>query len=557
MTKETSSLREETVYGSETNPREIVKPQPPCPLRALNYDILCEIIESLQDSRELRTLSMTCKWIREACKPCLFRNASIMTYTELITGKIFQHSSDVWLYVRQLTLLGPWEDVRDRTRIDLGDLRVPFAKFLAAMPRLETIILRSLWSNGMPWDAIATLLSTPRLRHFSLKINPSRQSPFPGDSAIFTAAPLESFEYTVDDYRYQPRVYIGETSLLNFVLPRISSSLKCLRIPLDVAPLSALASSHWPALQELSLRGDHPGNGIPVVPMSAVISNMPNLKSLSLLRAQRDNSHRQVLWPHTSTDIFPCKSLQSLTISYPDPSDRLFLELPCTLRQLSVRCWPRHYIHQHRHERKTMDRLGWRSPILTSSEVLVILERARSAWIEELEIEYQEDDDDPQLLRRLPILFPGLLSLTVCRYRRAMATEVPIDDIARSLSRNLRLDTLWLHLDLPNSPHPLSDFMSPAERGAFDAHEQLLCETAGIFASRSPASLRYVGMLLRERWSNTWLPFRVIRDRTQGLHLQLDHLMTRLRSRPSMDDGGGPRTNDQLPNPENLCVFEF
>ena len=46
--------------------------------RLLDDDSLLQIFEELRPGRHLRPLSLTCKWIRELCRPVLFRECSVM-----------------------------------------------------------------------------------------------------------------------------------------------------------------------------------------------------------------------------------------------------------------------------------------------------------------------------------------------------------------------------------------------------------------------------------------------------------------------------------------------
>ncbi|KAL7277995.1 hypothetical protein ACG7TL_007948 [Trametes sanguinea] len=66
------------------------------------------------------------------------------------------------------------------------------------MPLLNTISVTNGW-NGIPWDALKTMLAVPHLQHFLLYMTPERHHPYPVDEEPFTVAPLRTFEYIFDD----------------------------------------------------------------------------------------------------------------------------------------------------------------------------------------------------------------------------------------------------------------------------------------------------------------------------------------------------------------------
>ncbi|KAI9059322.1 hypothetical protein FKP32DRAFT_1580076 [Trametes sanguinea] len=343
-------------------------------------------------------------------------------------------------------------------------------------------------------------------------MTPERYHPYPTDSNPFSVAPLESFEFDYDGMRFNSTPFVGEQSLLNFVIPQLSNSLESLRLPLDSAPLAKLASSYWPRLQKLYLWGDRHAGQDQHVPMIAVFSAMPNLRSLTFLSTQKSETRRELIWPEGAPWTYSCAHLEHLQISFPDPNDRIFSHLPPSLRKLSLRCWPRHYLHHHAHERKVMDQNGWRSPIPTSSEMLRVLKRRPSRCLTELEIEYIEDDGDEQLLRAISALFPNLEALTLVRYRRRGETHVPVDRMAQDLSTAARLRILRVHLDFSSDFHPYAAFMRRASAEDLTTFAKVRHDAAELFANHLPSSLQCVCVLTRIRCLNTWRPFLVVRD---------------------------------------------
>ncbi|KAI0641649.1 hypothetical protein C8Q79DRAFT_284088 [Trametes meyenii] len=428
------------------------------------------------------------------------------------------------------------------------------------MTSLSSITIGEKWSSCVSWDDIRGLLGLPGLRHLDFQAPPYYDDDVPGRiHDLLPLPPLVSLRFSIPDYRYHPRNMPGETKLMAHLLQQLPSSLEVLYIPLDVAPLSAMTTFEWPRLRELHLKGDRRQDISTCPPMITVIARMPRLRSLSLLRAHghAQDSPRHIIWPADKTGYSLYQELERVTISYPDPADKIYSHMPSTLQRLSLRCWPRHYIHQHRHDRKTIeDRLGWMSPILRSSELCTILQRCETPKLQELEIEYEEDADDLALLQSIPFLFPNLTSLTVIRYRGTDVSDVPVSQIALALSGLRSLRILRIHLDFPGTPHPLSTMMPIKSFGLFEAHEELLQHSAHTFAVSLPGSLRFVCCLLRERWTNSWLPFRVMRDSGGLMSVKLDEDVTDIGDISMLDDPG-PLTNDQAPQYELYPRFEF
>ncbi|KAI0641648.1 hypothetical protein C8Q79DRAFT_284134 [Trametes meyenii] len=525
-------------------------------LRDIDFDILEKIFALLCPGGNLGALSLTCKWLREACKPYLFRCIRIGTHTPLEL-KYLQHLT-IWPHARHLIFCGNLWAHRNAKYVDLSG--VPFHKLLTWMDFLSSITIDEEWGGCVSWDHLQSLLSLPGLRHFNFQAPPYYDDDVPGcNHEPLSLPPLASLRFSIPDYRLHPRNVAGETDLMARLLQQLPSSLETLAIPLDVAPLSSMAAVEWPRLKELHLKGDHRQDMYNCPPMITVIAHMPRLRSLSLLRAHghAQDSPRHIVWPVNETGYSLYQELERVTVSYPDPTDKIYSHMPSTLRKLSLRCWPRHYVHQHRHDRKIVeDGLGWMSPIIHSSELYTILHRCQTPKLEELEIEYQEDADDPSLLQTIPNHFPNLTVLTIIRYRGTDTSYVSVSQIALALSGLRSLRVLRIHLDFPGTPHPLSTMMPIKSYGLFKAHEELLKCSAHTLAMSLPSSLRFVCCLLRERWTNSWLPFRIIRKPGLPVNVEFDEDVTDIGDMSMLDDPG-PLTDDQCPQYESFPRFEF
>ncbi|KAI0327872.1 hypothetical protein GY45DRAFT_1078608 [Cubamyces sp. BRFM 1775] len=421
------------------------------------------------------------------------------------------------------------------------------------MPSLQAITvddLDSMGGPGIPWDGIAALLSPPQLREFDLRITPNRGTPVPRDT-LFSIAPLTRLSFSIWDYRDHPRAQIGDVSLMEYVVSVVAPSLEYLSLPLDVAPIAEMAVLSWPRLRTLELKGDFVTDPVPAI--IDVLSRMPQLRHLTMLRSQRSGSPRPVLWSSACTKVFPCPELETLCLSHLDPKDELYSHLPSTLRQLSLRCWPRHYLHQHGHDRKAMTRLEWQSQICTASEIYFALRRCSlySSALESLEIEYEEDKHEDLLLYSISELFPHLKTLVIYRYRRQDSPSIKAVAITRALFRLRALRVLRIHPDLAEAPHPLADFMLDSPPFIFPAFEETLCEFANTLAKGLGPELRFVCLLFRERWTNLWIPFRIIRNPGGSV--------SEIRRETDLDAVGGytPNTEEQVPLPGEMDLFEF
>ncbi|KAI9059321.1 hypothetical protein FKP32DRAFT_1154840 [Trametes sanguinea] len=505
---------------------------------------MLDIVELLS-VRELKHFSATCRWFRQASKPHLFSDVRIDVAREVFTGNIFRASSDVWSYVRRITFGGMWCHDYDVSRPDLGDMEHPLTDFLCRMPLLDSIDVSESRTIGIPWDGIRALLSVPRIRHFSLRICPHRGRPFPSDAEGFAVAPLESFEYVLKDYMHLQRHYVGEMTLLRFILLQSAASLMHLRLPLGLAPLSVMSSLHWPQLRRLYLKGEAAvGESTP--PVISLVSHMPQLRSLTFLPALLRHSQRVILEPpQLACDAFPCPELDELTVAHPDPNDAFYPHLLPTLRRLTLQCWPRHYLYRRKNSGRALKQLAWQSPILSSSELLLLLEKTRLPELELLDVEYVADAQEERLLHRLPDLFPGLEMLTIYRYRGADTDEVPVVGVrsARLRSRSLhstqtwiarqfssydRLRMLRIHFDFPQPTNPKDD-----------QFQSLQCAAMEIARHIDSPAIRYVCALQREGLKNFWLPWRVDRDRNGAVRWTLDTTLTAFRG-VSMSDDDGP-----------------
>ncbi|KAI0327875.1 hypothetical protein GY45DRAFT_1078933 [Cubamyces sp. BRFM 1775] len=285
---------------------------------------------------------------------------------------------------------------------------------------------------------------------------------------------FESFEYKVPEFSTSPM------SILELVLKQSSSSLVHLSLPAGIISSSTLASLPWPRLRELDSRT--------TVTSEEAQSILPpccpecRFCALCVLLPQGPNSHGLSLWRVQRGSPFPCQEFESMTVSYPDPQDSAYSQPPATLRRLALRHTPRHY--RYRFEQKTIDYLSLRFAILTASEVFLILCQHRSEQLQELELEYEEDGCDNELLTGISAYSAALTILTLYRYRRRDSTMGgSAADMAQALTPLRRHRILRLHLDFVNAPHLLTCYMVDIPPGTWDTFFNTFTSTACVFAA--------------------------------------------------------------------------
>ncbi len=313
----------------------------------------------------------------------------------------------------------------------------PLMNALSLMPNLVSIDLDA-WRPidcdvaMIPWEAVKAMLTPPQLRDVRFSGGFDDRIVLPDQDELLSSLPVAPLK----SYTRVPAYYCttdDPTSLeIHFVSslaerPEVHESLETLVLPSECAPLESFHTHVWPRLRVLSLHG--PLKNLKreggLVPWMAFLGHMPQLASLTLDFAHPDGESRQPIWPHNAEFICPWQNLESLSITYPHPEDELYSHLPPSLRQLSLRCWPRHYIYLAPEERHHLIMLGWRSPISTSSEMLAALRACTLTLLDQLDIEFEEDPGDGALFR-LPTLFPNLTVLTIHRYRSRSSEVVPV-----------------------------------------------------------------------------------------------------------------------------------
>ncbi|KAI0768244.1 hypothetical protein BD413DRAFT_133032 [Trametes elegans] len=519
------------------------------PILSLNDHALDSILTGL-DKASLLVMSTTCQAIRKHCLPILFHEASVVSKTSCIQKRFLPEN--LWRYVSVLHLVDHCLDMYTGTPLDLQE-RLWFApdyllcgiydsltlqNALQHMPQLHSVQLH-MWdtiaTHGLPWSVLRPILSLPNLREFAIQFLRFAPDACSKEALAFNSpAPLTSFECTLNHRRvaapYGP-VEGNEQLALSVVLHGIHQTLERLVLTTDHAPLDDICFTlSWPCLRELVLRGEFRTVGDPPLPFVRLLANMPKLRNLDLRISQPPDIEPQPVWPADLPNmLLPWPGLQQLTVSCPQPDDKVYAALPYSLRCLSLRYYP----HLSTHQWTLRDERVWREwqwPLLGSSDVLRILRACDLPVLEHLELEYVENDADDDLLRFLGSAFaPTMTSLTIRRYRRKPSTHVPLDGICEALGALPRLHTLSLHLDFHDTPKV---YYRPLRVGGYEeyrledicAFEEKLLGVANMLARALGPALEMVKLAMP--WVGggaAWLEYDIFREAGGAAHAQYVH----------------------------------
>ncbi|EIW63417.1 uncharacterized protein TRAVEDRAFT_34554 [Trametes versicolor FP-101664 SS1] len=331
------------------------------------------------------------------------------------------------------------------------------------MGRLRNLVVNTSFNQGLPFYILNAILSTPQLESvqfgpsmcYPVKLDPS----FPKDLQFTSpVCSLTSFRRTLQSFERYSRAQ-AEADLLHCLFNQFHHTLQIAEMPSDTAPLRVLINNDWPCLRELILRG---GSQQSSKPMVQILGRMPNLRVLKLELAQRSGEGPRRVCPPGWAGGFPWPNLEVLTVSYPHPDDGLYAHLPSSLQELTLRCFPRHYVatatgKEGDFMRRHMYDSGWCSSLPSSSaEILGVLCRCSSSLVclRHLDIEFEESDEDIQLLRYIATAFSTLTFLQFLRYRKS--SEHPqhttsCADLGHALAPLTHLRLLRVHLDLEDT----------------------------------------------------------------------------------------------------------
>ncbi|RPD54810.1 hypothetical protein L227DRAFT_511103, partial [Lentinus tigrinus ALCF2SS1-6] len=428
----------------------------------LNEDVLNAILEILPRAG-LDELSRTCRQLRAACMPILFRQCFQLMQIRPEDPEWFLPYS-IWSHIQSLVIQDGCFDKIDATESEYTDncllcgvlAQSLFEQWLPRMPRLRSITLyqnpfNDEDSHGISWPTLSGMLSIPTLR--TLKIDRLHVCPAlrPSDELyIVSVAPLASFEYLLGKPALSVIIewpvlvkpdYAAEMKALSTALGAVHESLEVLSLPTPSVPIHIFSMHTWPRLRRLVLRGE-PSDSLMSSLLSG-ISHLPFLKSLVLKFSATVQVRPGVLCRSEDAIAFPCPALEELVLTYPDPADQVFDHLPSTLIALSLCCW-RHLYHEFLSPYRFW--IPSDGPLfallLSSTDMCRVLCRSQTPMLVRLTLEYRADDGDEALLHHIVQAYPRLTYLKFIRYRPRGVDTVPVVSAVDQLSLYLRIDEI-------------------------------------------------------------------------------------------------------------------
>ena len=218
-----------------------------------------------------------------------------------------------------------------------------------------------------------------------------------------------------------------ESRYLVQLLCGMHANAQSLLLPMESAPLAAMSELPWPNIRDLSLRGQYPANLSERLFPEFLIRVLPQLQSLCVRAAPQNTLPRPpILGPSMTSESITLPDLRSLTVAYPDPADAIFNISAPRLTHLSLCDQPRYYYARGVPEHVP----DWfAAPILRASECLGILQRMETPLLESIELVYQADTAEDDLLRHLAT-YPRLEIVELHRYREHDPDPVPYVSIS-------------------------------------------------------------------------------------------------------------------------------
>ncbi|KZW01348.1 hypothetical protein EXIGLDRAFT_830090 [Exidia glandulosa HHB12029] len=403
---------------------------------------------------DLIAFSMTCRHIRTACMPLLFKCLVITTalpdpaVVEVVSPYIqiaVVVAPELNLHEAYSTLFGQLPQLSE---LHVHELRTAStgtdsSDWIFRLPRVETVVLHMRYGSEL---LLTSAFAVPPLREFTM-IAPGR---------LDRLSQL-SFEQI-----------IWENAALEYVLDHVRQTLRVLRVPGESMRLSFLSAALWPRLSRLVLFGECP---LYDTSWPAVIRVMPALHSFVLDVALPRHATPPMLWPRDvdGSDTTETPALRGLMLTSPRPDDPVFARLPPTLTELSLREAPRYNCYT-RSERAQMIRFfpsarHYESTLLSSRGALQIFSVLQGRHIASLELVVREDAFELEMLARVAEACPTLAWFEFHRYRdvpedhtgdgrRSTPGEgVPTASLALAFSAFRSLRALRLNLDFPLTFH--------------------------------------------------------------------------------------------------------
>ncbi|KIK65716.1 hypothetical protein GYMLUDRAFT_70796 [Collybiopsis luxurians FD-317 M1] len=401
-----------------------------------NEDVIFLVLEMIRASsskqqylKDLRSLSLTSRYLRDVCLPVIFRrfkrtwDMTIRQRKEILPLKLCQHVT-----VFELDVSATGDILTDEPT----DITERLAAVLSRMEKLRTFRLKNSAERG-PWPALlSAIFSISSLTCLEIWDCPWRRPEEKFSRADLCLSQkysrLQKFVYRVpftdcfpresESYGRRDRVQ-GSVELSNLLVlvSLIHESAEVLELPAELA-LHLIAEFTYPKLRGLVIQGHEPLHSSD---WTKIFYSAPLLRDFHIQTPTGFTEypiHRKgvggatVSPSHGSGSIARnISNLESLTISNLLGKDLVFHSLAyANLRKLSLKTFP------------LPDVLGARwsnihSKVMTSSEVLSFLSTIQLPNLEMFELCYVVDVKEGSMLARVKSSFPGLEALEMHRFR--------------------------------------------------------------------------------------------------------------------------------------------
>uniref|UniRef100_A0A0W0G496 F-box domain-containing protein n=1 Tax=Moniliophthora roreri TaxID=221103 RepID=A0A0W0G496_MONRR len=528
-------------------------------------DIVVLIVDMLKDStprhlfmKDLRSLSLTCRHLRQICLSLLFGTLrqtwgfgmwkqmlpqNLCSY--VLVFELNMHAVDLYLFA----------DVGPPAELSNG-----LAKILPHMSSLHTFRFTNSFFYGA-WPALLrAVLSAPNIH--SLEIcdstwrSPSEAFAYgdfiPLQNSDETPtrsfhSPLRRFAYRApftdcfppDSPSYGRRDTVqGTVELANLLvlIELLRASLEALEIPAELGCqlISGLTTNElgigsgplFPYLREFRVQGHAPFGEArwidlivpaafpelrvlefhlaqPKIPMASVVREFGDYYRICPLTSAHDLNNS-----HAESNL---SRLHTLALSTPHPTDFVFQILPIdNLVELDLRAYPLPGILHS-------SSLYPLSETPTIAHLQSVLDAMSLSNLETLRVSYKSyagsegsrENAEESFLSRLPTLFQNLLCLEIHRYRPLAQTneeDDPLPRLKHYLPRLRRLSNLLVDIDHPEQRlgrGGVNALWRQANTGNLQQDAMIL--------AKEIQSLKSIGMLSHEDFSSHWKKWDVVR----------------------------------------------
>ncbi|EJD34450.1 hypothetical protein AURDEDRAFT_176495 [Auricularia subglabra TFB-10046 SS5] len=330
---------------------------------------------------------------------------------------------------------------------DFGGAKDDYNNLLGNMPNLNTVYWQPRETFAPVASTLRILISPPSVTSFMASNASLKELPLAIDRSTTRLSTLDISQSDRDVVALSSNELRHEGVALERFSTLLIQQLEVLRIPGESLRLSFLASTVWPRLRELAIRGGAP---LADAPLDRVLCAMPRLRILTLA-VVRPEDRPLTLFPVNPT-WHRMLGLERLTLTDPQPGENIFAHLSDALSELSLRDVPRYYV------RRRLDQV-YAPTVLLSRDAIRILETLplSGALLRHLEITHREDGAEHDLLSLIAASCRNLVVFELHQYcaddllfmqKSSEEVDISFDSLANVLSPLRKLQQLRLNFDL-------------------------------------------------------------------------------------------------------------